>query len=79
MLKGDRVEAAVGRRRGGREQGSVALTQGDDVLKSVEKAEEFAIAPDPALIQRSIAHAAFTPSGSKLRCGGLLALILRFQ
>ena len=59
MLEGQPVEPSISGRDGSVEQRRVAFAQRDHVGDVVEKREQLAIAPDAALIEGSVAQAAF--------------------
>lgn len=59
MLENDLVNAGVAGGFGGVKQRRVPLAEGDDVLVVIEEGEEFAVAPDAALIEERVVQTAF--------------------
>ena len=61
------------------EQGRVAFAQGDDVAQVFEKREEFAIAPDAALGEGGVVHAALAPGALEGDGVGGAEVVLSFE
>lgn len=67
MFEGDRAEATVSSGAGRGEQRRVAFADSDDVFELAFEGEQFAVAPDAALVERGVAHAALAPKGLQTR------------
>ena len=67
MLERQLVEAAVARGRGAGQQRRVAFAQRDHGIEMLQKRNDLAIAPDAALIELQVGHAAHAPGAFQFR------------
>src|SRR5580698_9999633 len=79
MLEREAIEARVGCGAWGVEQGRVAFPQGDDGRVVVEKREQLPIAPDAALVEKRITHAALAKYLFQLGSRSLRRTVKHFQ